>query len=401
MVMSPVMSGTQPRRVLNLASFNFTGVLEAPEIRTKAKEILREYGVGSCSPPGFYGTSDMHIRLEKDIAARLGKERCIVYSQGFSTISGVIPAFAKRGDIIVADAGLSYAAQKALQLSRSTIFWYDHNDMASLEMVLQHVCELQEQSKGPLKRRFMVTESIFESDGAMSDLPQLAALKKKYRFRLMLDETYSFGTIGERGRGLTAYQNVDPADVDFIIGNLATSFGTAGGFCASSVYGVQHQRINGQSFVFSAAMPVMLAVGSSVALQRLAREPQLLTRLHENAELIHAVLDKVPSIYVPSTRGSPLIYIQVRSKLTDGEHDLPAAQQSQLLQAAVDDALNAGVFVCCTRRLPSINAKVIDTGVSARPSIRISVTAMLERGQIAQAADVLRASLVRVLGTQR
>ena len=194
-VTAPSMSGTKPRTVVNLASFNFTGMVEAPEIRECAIKTLREYGVGSCSPPGFYGTSDMHLKLERDIASFLGKENSIVYSQAFSTINSVIPAFCKRGDYIVADAGISFAGQKAIQLSRSNVYWYNHNDMQSLEDVLQLVCEQQERSKEALKRRFIFTEGIFESDGAMVDLPKLVELKERYRFRLFLDETYSLSLI--------------------------------------------------------------------------------------------------------------------------------------------------------------------------------------------------------------
>ena len=77
LVKAPWMTGTLPRRVLNLASFNFTGMLEAPEIEAQARTILREYGVGSCSPPGFYGTSDMHIKLESRVATFFRKDSCI------------------------------------------------------------------------------------------------------------------------------------------------------------------------------------------------------------------------------------------------------------------------------------------------------------------------------------
>ena len=116
MVTASWMTGTTPRRVLNLASFNFTGLVEAPELTAQAKSLLREYGVGSCSPPGFYGTSDMHMKVEASLAKFLRKDAAIVYSQGFSTISSVIPAFCKRGDVIVVDSGVNFAIQKGLQL---------------------------------------------------------------------------------------------------------------------------------------------------------------------------------------------------------------------------------------------------------------------------------------------
>ena len=115
----------------------------------------------------------MHLQFEKDIADFLGTESAILYSQAFSTISSVIPAFCKRGDVIVADRGVNFAIQKGLQISRCTVRWYDHNDMESLAYVLESVDKERRKRKGPLTRRFIVTEGIFDHDGAMSDLPKL------------------------------------------------------------------------------------------------------------------------------------------------------------------------------------------------------------------------------------
>ena len=111
--------------------------------------------------------------LERNISQFLGTENTIIYSQGFSTISSVIPAFCKRGDIIVADRGVNFAIHKGIQISRSTVRWYDHNDMNSLEVVMNSVTREMKKKKAPHTRRFLITEGIFENDGAMSDLPKL------------------------------------------------------------------------------------------------------------------------------------------------------------------------------------------------------------------------------------
>jgi serine palmitoyltransferase len=183
------------KSVINLASFNFTGLAGNEHIKSMAVDTLRKYGLGSCGPPGFYGTlgaknvfmmsrkhinvvtiADVHMDLERDIADFLGAEATILYSQGFSTISSVIPAFCKRGDIIVADRGVSFAAQKGIQISRSTVRWYDHNDLKSLEDVLEGVEKERRKRRAPLTRRFIITEGIFEKDGAMVDLPKLVSM---------------------------------------------------------------------------------------------------------------------------------------------------------------------------------------------------------------------------------
>lgn len=111
--------------------------------------------------------------LERNLAEFLGTESAILYSQAFSTISSVIPAFCKRGDVIVADRGVNFAIQKGLQISRSTIRWFDHNDLKNLEEVLVSVEKERKKKRLPLTRRFIVTEGIFENDGALLDLPKV------------------------------------------------------------------------------------------------------------------------------------------------------------------------------------------------------------------------------------
>lgn len=166
------------KTVLNLASYNFAGLSGNETVKDRAIETLRKYGLGSCGPPGFYGTIDVHMDLERDIAEFLGTESSIMYSQDFATTSSVIPAFCKRGDIIVADRGVNFAIQKGLQISRSTIRWYDHNDLKSLEDVLQGVEKERKKKRLPLTRRFIVTEGIFANDGSLLDLPKLVRLQQ-------------------------------------------------------------------------------------------------------------------------------------------------------------------------------------------------------------------------------
>jgi len=115
------------------------------------------------------------MKTEADIAAHLGTPACIVYAQAFSTISSVIPAFSKRGDIIVADKAVNYAIRKGIQISRSTVRWYEHNDLEDLQKVLEKVTK--EQAKKPLTRRFIVTEGISENVGDVVDLPRIVGAR--------------------------------------------------------------------------------------------------------------------------------------------------------------------------------------------------------------------------------
>lgn len=163
---------------MNFASYNFYNFAGNEHIKQNAIETLRKYGVGPCSAPQFYGTQDVHMETEAKIASFIGTEACILYAHALSTITSVIPSFAKRGDIIVADKAVNYAIRKGLQICRSKIRWYEHNDMEDLERVLQKVTK---ESK-TLTRRLIVTEGLFETIGDTIDLPKIVGLHGSNRW---------------------------------------------------------------------------------------------------------------------------------------------------------------------------------------------------------------------------
>ncbi|KAH8112777.1 serine palmitoyltransferase [Phellopilus nigrolimitatus] len=411
------------KTVINLASYNFAGLAGNEVIKERAIETLRKYGLGSCGPPGFYGTIDVHMNLERDIAQFLGIESAILYSQAFSTISSVIPAFCKRGDVIVADRGVNFAIQKGLQISRSTIRWYDHNDLKSLEDVLQSVEKERKKKRLPLMRRFIVTEGIFENDGALLDLPKVIELKEKYKFRLILDESFSFGTVGRTGRGLTELYNVPATSVDMLIGSIANTLCSAGGFCAGSHVVVEHQRINGTSFVFSAAMPALLAVSASEGINILTSTPSILVGLQENVRVLRSVLERLDCITVASHPASPIIHVHAKlpsaasllppspdtqkpSHVSGGKSN-PASvkphspatfnieEEERLLQQVVEEAFAQGVMVTRSKRLRGQEL------AEPRPSIRLAVTAGLSKKDCEKAAATIKAVLVKFLSKRR
>ncbi|KAH9834834.1 serine palmitoyltransferase [Rhodofomes roseus] len=420
------------KTVLNLASYNFAGLAGNQIIKERCIDILRRYGLGSCSPPGFYGSQDVQTQLEQDIADFLGTEDAILYSQAFSTISSVIPAFCKRGDIIVADRSVNFAIQKGLQISRCTVRWYDHNDMESLQHVLESVEKERIKKNWPLTRRFIVTEGIFEHDGVMSDLPKLIELKLKYKYRLILDESVSFGSVGRTGRGLTELYNVPVSQVDMLVGSVANGLTATGGFCAGSHIVVKHQRINGTSYVFSAAMPPLMTVAASEGISVLRNTPSILTTLQENIRVVRAILDKVDCITIPSHNASAVIHINVRTpsstpapaqllsptplspaipatplspssaKLSNPTSVRPrhpvqfdAELEERLLQDIVDDALAQGVLITRAKRLRDQEL------IGARPSIRLAISAAMSKKDCEKAANVIKTSCVKVLSRRR
>jgi serine palmitoyltransferase len=275
------------------------------------------------------------MKTEVDIASYLGTEGCIVYAQAFSTISSVIPAFCKRGDVIVADEAVNFPIRKGLQISRSNIKWYKHGDMDDLERVMRRVA--QEQSKKKLTRRFVVTEGLFESIGDCVDLPKLIELKEKYKFRVILDETWSFGVLGRTGRGLTEAQNVDPSQVDMIVGSLAGPLCAGGGFCAGPKDVVEHQRIMAASFTFSAALPAMLAVTASETINMLQSNPDVMVQCRENIKTMRAQLDpRSDWVMCTSAAENPIMLFAFKPDVLSARR-LSTEDEERLLHECVEE----------------------------------------------------------------
>jgi len=275
------------------------------------------------------------MKTEADIASYLGTEGCIVYAQAFSTISSVIPAFCKRGDVIVADEAVNFPIRKGLQISRSNIKWYKHGDMEDLERVMRRVA--QEQSKKKLTRRFVVTEGLFEAIGDCVHLPKLIELKEKYKFRVILDETWSFGVLGRTGRGLTEAQNVDPSQVDMIVGSLAGPLCAGGGFCAGPKDVVEHQRIMAASFTFSAALPAMLAVTASETISMLQSNPDVMVQCRENIKAMRGQLDpRSDWVMCTSAAENPIMLFTFKPDVVSARL-LSVEDEERLLQECVEE----------------------------------------------------------------
>ncbi|KAK5172854.1 serine palmitoyltransferase component [Saxophila tyrrhenica] len=386
------------RTVTNLASYNHYNFANNPDLTQKAVNTVRTYGVGPCSPPGFYGTQDVHMKSEADIASHVGLPAAIIYAQSFSTISSVIPAFMKRGDIIVADKAVNYPIRKGLQISRSQVRWYEHNDMDDLERVLQRL--VKEGQGKQLTRRFIVTEGLFECVGDMVDLPRIVELKMKYKFRILLDETWSYGVLGRSGRGVTEHQNVDPTNVDMIIGGLAGALASGGGFCASTEEIVEHQRLSAASYTFSAALPAFLATTASETVSMLQEQPNIIQSLRENIKTMWTMLDpRSDWVRCTSSQDNPVMLLVLKDQHVE-ERALSTADQDSLLQDCVDEALANGVLITRLKGMPSplgVAPRDLQKEWQPRPALKVCVTNALSRKETERAGTVIRHAITTVM----
>jgi serine palmitoyltransferase len=162
-------------------------------------------------------------------------------------------------------------------------------------------------------------------------------LKEKYRFRLMLDETWSFGVLGRTGRGLTEAQNVDSSQVDMIIGSMSGPLCAGGGFCAGSKDVIEQQRITSASYTFSAAIPAMMAVTASETLNVLQSNPEILLQCRENIRVMKAQLDpRSDWVTCTSAPENPIMILALKPDVVKARR-LSSDDQERLLQECVDE----------------------------------------------------------------
>ncbi|KAK4536541.1 hypothetical protein CDCA_CDCA09G2566 [Cyanidium caldarium] len=305
---------------VNLASANYAGLLGHDRIREACKRTLKKYGCGACGPRGFYGTTDVHLWCEHAIAKFMHTPEAILYSFGPATSTSAINAFAKKGDIVFADECINFPLQNGLQLSRSTVVWFRHNDLDDLEHRVAAIEAIARKQRRPVARRFIVVEGVYALTGDVAPLDGIAALRRTHRnLRFFVDESHALGVLGSQGRGACEHFGLELGrDVDIIVCDMGHALATVGGFCVGDEPAVvDHQRLSGAGYCFSAAQPPYLAQAGITALEILAEEPQRTQRVRDNAALLRGCLRaRLPPCVVVegNSDASPLICLRVRAE---------------------------------------------------------------------------------------
>lgn len=366
---------------LNLASLNFLGLLGNKSIEGKSTKAIQKYGVGSCGPRGFYGTVDVHLELEDRLAKYMGVEEAIIYAYGFATIASAIPAYSKRGDIIYADEAVCFAIQKGLQASRSRIVYFKHNNMDDLEAKLkeQEIVDKKEPKRASVTRKFIVVEGIYANTGTLCPLPKLVELKYRYKVRLFIEESFSFGVLGEHGRGVTEHFNIPIEKVDLVAASLEYALASIGGFCAGRSYVIDHQRLSGQGYVFSASLPPVLACAAIEAVNIMESDPDCFAALRRNGNFMQQALSTIKCLEIEGYPESPVFHLRANA-LEDPE------EAKIFLQKIADNCLKKGVALTIAAKLEQEERLK-----SQKPSIRVSVSSVMTEQELRSAAATIKA----------
>lgn len=313
-------------------SQDFLGLGASKEVHETAKSTLERFTVGSCGPRGFYGTTTPHLQLENTISRAYNVVEAITYSDATATITSVIPAFAKRGDVLIVDKGANVGILQGASLSRARTIFFEHNDVKSLEDGLKSVAKGDKKRDLSLEqRRFIIVEGIYANSGELSPLADIVALAKKYKWRIILDDTYGVGVLGKTGLGSMEHANLTFKDVDVVVGSLSTTFGSVGGFCVGSQEVVDHQRLSGMGYCFSASAPPVLCAIANKTFQLMLDSPDYLASLRKRSSDIHQQLTTLQHLKVVSDPLSTIKHLALKNpdvSPTENEASCNVAQET-------------------------------------------------------------------------
>ncbi len=271
----------QGKDILNWSLNDYLGLANHPEVRKADTDAAIEYG--AAYPMGarmMSGNSNYHEQLERELAAFESKEDAILMNFGYQGIMSAIDAICGRHDVIVYDAESHACIIDGLRLHPGHRYVFKHNDVEDCEKQLQRASALIEKQKtGGI---LVITEGVFGMAGDQGKLKEIAALKDKYEFRLMVDDAHGFGTLGTTGAGAGEAQGCQDA-IDLYFSTFAKSMASIGAFMAGPKIIIDFIRYNIRSQIFAKSLPMPIVVGNLKRLDMLRTMPELKEKLWSNA----------------------------------------------------------------------------------------------------------------------
>ncbi|XP_067947887.1 serine palmitoyltransferase 2-like isoform X2 [Watersipora subatra] len=255
---------------LNLGSYNYLGFAENHgPCATAAQNAIRESGIGVASTRLEAGSSKLQSDCEELLAEFLKVESTITFGMGFATNALNMPLLGGKGTLLISDALNHASLVLGARLASATIKVFKHNNMEDLEKILcNSIINGQPKSHRPWKKIIIIVEGVYSMEGSIVKLPEIIALKKKYKAYLYLDEAHSIGALGSSGRGVVEYYGCDPQDVDVLMGTFTKSFGAAGGYLAGTKKFISYIRNYSHTSAYASAVsaPVLQQIYSSLSI---------------------------------------------------------------------------------------------------------------------------------------
>lgn len=283
----PIESGQDTEVILNgqkilmFGSNSYLGLTQHPELIEAAKKALDDYGTGASGSRLMNGNLDLHERLEKELADFVGKESATVFSTGFQSNLGTIPALVGRNDYLIIDEMNHASIIEGTRLAWAKTLKFKHNDMEDLERILKKT----EKDKIAL----IVVDGIFSMEGDIAPLDKITTLADKYNASVMVDDAHSLGVLGKHGAGTADHFGVTDK-IDVIMGTFSKSLASLGGFVAGSADAINFIKHQARALLFSASIPPASAATVLKALEIIKKEPERIEKLWENTHYAKKLL---------------------------------------------------------------------------------------------------------------
>lgn len=275
------------REVLVWSLNSYLGLANHPEVRKADADAAKEWGMAY--PMGariMSGNTKQHEQFEAELADFVGKEDSMLLNFGYQGVVSIIDTVVDRKDVIVYDAESHACIIDGVRLHMGKRFIFPHNDMENLEKQLQRATRITNETGGGI---LVISEGVFGMSGNLGDLKGIVGLKKKFNFRLLVDDAHGFGTMGKTGAGTGEHFGVQN-DIDIYISTFAKSMASIGAFVACDKKIVKYLRYNVRSQIFAKSLPMPLVLGGMKRLELLRTKPELKANLWKIVDAIQSGL---------------------------------------------------------------------------------------------------------------
>ncbi len=266
----------QGKRRLIWSLNNYLGLANHPEVRKADADAAAEFGMAY--PMGarmMSGQTDQHEQLEQELAAFVNRESAFLLNYGYQGMVSIIDSMVDRKDVIVYDSEAHACILDGMRLHIGKRFVYPHNNIENFEKQLVRAKKITDKTGGGI---LVITEGVYGMSGDLGDLKGIVALKKKYDFRLFIDDAHGFGTMGPTGAGTDEHFDLQD-DVDIYFGTFAKSMAGIGGFVAAKKEIIRFLKFNMRSQIFAKALPMPMVIGALKRLELLRTKPELKEKL--------------------------------------------------------------------------------------------------------------------------
>lgn len=247
---------------LNLGSYNYLGFAD-DWMNTCSKDVfaaVQHFALASSVPPMEFGTTAVHVALERALATFIGKEATLVYNMGYATNATSIPALTDKGTLLISDALNHTSIVNGARASGASVVVFKHNDPIHLEKILRtKIADGQPRTHRPWKKVIVMIEGIYSMEGEIVRLREMVDVTKKYKAYIYVDEAHSIGALGNTGRGICEYAGVNPNEIDVLMGTFSKSFGGMGGYIAASDEIINFIRNSSSGAIYATSLSPVVA----------------------------------------------------------------------------------------------------------------------------------------------